>query len=92
VRRQLLCDGSLSPTTQPGSEELSYTVYYLDGVPGPATKDIVNVVGLVRWQLQHPAWLQYGVDEDTGYGCARNEASYRKTPLRRSKKEPPPPL
>jgi hypothetical protein len=50
------------------------------------------VVCLPSRQLQHAAWLQYGVDEDSGYRRARNEASYRKTPLRRSKKEPPPPL
>jgi hypothetical protein len=53
---------------------------------------VMNVVGLAGRQLQHSAWLQFGVDEDTAYGRARNEAPYLKTPLRRSKKEPPPPL
>jgi len=30
--------------------------------------------------------------ENAGYRCSSDEITYLKTPLRRSKKEPPPPL
>jgi hypothetical protein len=61
-------------------------------IPTPATQDLEDVVGLARRQFEHLAWLQCGADEDSGYGRARDEAPYLKTPRSRSKKEPPPPL
>ena len=89
---EFLENDSFSPTAQFGGEEPSCAIYDLDLVPTPATQDLENVVGLASRQFEHPAGFRYGVDEDSGYGCARDEAPYLKTPLRRSKNEPPPPL
>lgn len=91
-RRQLLSYDCLSPTAQLGGEKPPRAVYDLDSVSCPATEDLENVISLVWRQLQRFVGPQCEVEEDSGYGRARNEAPYLKTPRRRSKKEPPPPL
>ena len=69
---QLLYDRSLPPTTQLGDEKPFFSIHELDMVPGPATQDLENMVGLFGRQVQRFAWFYCGVDEDTGYGRARS--------------------
>lgn len=49
-------------------------------------------MGLTGRELEDTAMFEVEVYEDTGFGRALDEAPYLNTPLRRSKKDPPPPL
>jgi hypothetical protein len=56
-RRQLLYDDRGPPAAQLGNEEPLRAIYDLEGVPGPATQNLEDVVGLCRRQFQRRARL-----------------------------------
>lgn len=47
-------------------------------------------MGLTGREFENTDVFEVDVYKDTGYGRALDEAPYLNTPLRRSKKEPPP--